>query len=67
MKATKKDGYALTCDISPDRDALLSQIDEAIKTAGENAGGQLFEIKGEEVIVNLYHGVTYNREKIAVT
>ena len=65
MKATKKEGYALTCDISPDREALLSQIDEAIKTASENAGGQLYEIKGEEVIVNLSHGVTYNREKIA--
>ncbi|MBR5266408.1 MAG: hypothetical protein IKV63_07335, partial [Clostridia bacterium] len=65
IKAAKKDGYALTADIAPDRDALLSQIDEAILTAGANSGNELFEIKGEEVIVNLAHGMSYNREKIA--
>ena len=65
IKAAKKDGYALTCDIAPDREAILSQIDEAILTAGANSGSELFEIKGEEVIVNLAHGMSYDREKIA--
>jgi len=65
IKAAKKEGYKLSCDIAPDRDALLTQIDEAIKAAGENAGNELYEIKGEEIIVNLSHGMSYDREKIA--
>ncbi|MBQ6837100.1 MAG: VanW family protein [Clostridia bacterium] len=65
IKAAKKDGYKLACDIAPDREALLSQIDEAIKAASANSGNALYELKGEEIIVNLDHGMSFDREKIA--
>lgn len=65
IRQAKKEGVQLTCDIAPDRDELLAQVDDALKIIDASSAESLYEIKGDEIIVNLAHGKTYSREAIA--
>lgn len=65
IRHAKKEGVQLTCDIAPDRATLLAQADDALKEISESSSQSLFEIDGENVIVNLAYGQTYSRDAIA--